>query len=269
VSSYTIGEVADRSGFSASALRYYEGIGLVAPASRTDAGYRIYDDHTLDRLAFIHRAKQLGCTLEEISDLVGLWDGERCGPVQRRLHELVTAKLIDAQHHIGELAAFTAQLHAAAAQLSGEPMDGPCGESCACTSGQVASSPTMPVVPAAQPDHPPIACTLDGAAIRDRLVEWQALLGQARSRTSAADGALRIELTDDVALGELCRLVAAEQQCCAFFSFAITVDRRGIALEVRAPDGATDAVAALFGHPEADPTSLNTAVRSLLCGERT
>ena len=54
VSNYTIGEVADRSGFSASALRYYEGIGLVEPATRTDAGYRIYDDHTLSRHGVVH-----------------------------------------------------------------------------------------------------------------------------------------------------------------------------------------------------------------------
>ena len=45
--SYTIGQVAERSGFPATALRYYEGIGLVPPAGRTDAGYRLYDDATL------------------------------------------------------------------------------------------------------------------------------------------------------------------------------------------------------------------------------
>ena len=53
VSTYTIGEVAERSGFSASALRYYEDIGLVPPAGRSDAGYRLYDDITLTRLAFV------------------------------------------------------------------------------------------------------------------------------------------------------------------------------------------------------------------------
>src|SRR5438445_8516219 len=47
MSTYTVGEVADRSGFSTSSLRYYEGIGLVAPATRTESGYRVYDDQTL------------------------------------------------------------------------------------------------------------------------------------------------------------------------------------------------------------------------------
>ena len=84
VTTYTIGEIAERSGFSASSLRYYEGIGLVEPARRSEAGYRLYDDHTVNRLAFIAHAKQLGCSLEDITDLAGIWDGERCGPVQRR-----------------------------------------------------------------------------------------------------------------------------------------------------------------------------------------
>jgi DNA-binding transcriptional MerR regulator len=53
---YTIGEVAERTGFSASALRYYEDIGLVTPAARSDAGYRLYDDRVLSRLAFVARA---------------------------------------------------------------------------------------------------------------------------------------------------------------------------------------------------------------------
>ena len=107
MSTFTIGEIAERSGFSASALRYYEGIGLVPPATRTASGYRLYGEETLDRLTFIARTKQLGCTLEEITDLVGIWDGERCGPVQKRLHDLVT-------------------------RLAGPVIDGPCTEQCAC-----------------------------------------------------------------------------------------------------------------------------------------
>jgi MerR family transcriptional regulator, copper efflux regulator len=132
MSTYTIGEAAGLSGFSASTLRYYEGIGLVEPSTRTDAGYRIYDDRALARLAFIARAKQLGCSLDDIADLVGIWDGELCGPVQKRLHDLVTEKLAEAQRQIDELAAFRDQLHHAATQLTGPAPDGPCSETCAC-----------------------------------------------------------------------------------------------------------------------------------------
>lgn len=132
VSTYTIGETAERSGFSASALRYYEGIGLVEPSTRTEAGYRLYDDDTLARLAFIARAKRLGCSLDEITDLVGLWDGVRCGPVQRRFHDLVSDKLAETRRQIVELTALADQLRYAAVQLSGPAVDGPCSEDCAC-----------------------------------------------------------------------------------------------------------------------------------------
>jgi len=132
VATYTIGEAAGRSGFSPSALRYYEGIGLVEPSNRTAAGYRLYDDDDLARLAFIARAKNLGCTLDEVNDLVGIWDGEQCGPVQKRFHDLVTAKLAAAERQIIELTALADQLRQAAGLLAGPATDGPCDEGCAC-----------------------------------------------------------------------------------------------------------------------------------------
>jgi DNA-binding transcriptional MerR regulator len=132
MSTYRIVEVAERSGFSASALRYYEGIGLVEPSTRTGGGYRIYDDAALARLGFISRAKHLGCSLDEITDLVAIWDGERCGPVQSRFHELITEKIADAARQIAELTELKAQLEGAATLLAGPATDGPCGPECAC-----------------------------------------------------------------------------------------------------------------------------------------
>lgn len=238
MSTYTIGEVAERTGFTASALRYYEGIGLLSASTRSAAGYRLYDDDALARLAFVARAKQLGCSLEEIADLASAWDGERCGPVQRRLHDLVTSKIDAATAQLAELTAFTAQLQRAAAQLGTEPADGPCDGGCAC---MTAAAPA----PAAS-ETVAIACTLDPGEMPDRMGEWRALLARAHGRSRTADGALRVELAL-VDLDDTARLVAAEQQCCAFFSFAITVDGRGVGLEVHAPADADDVVAALFG----------------------
>jgi MerR family transcriptional regulator, copper efflux regulator len=254
VSSYTIGEVAGRSGFSASALRYYEGIGLVEPSTRSEGGYRLYDDTALDRLAFIARAKQLGCTLEEITDLVSIWDGQQCGPVQRRFHELITDKIRAAEAQVVEVNAFAAQLQVAAELLSVEPVDGPCGPDCACVAvgesdpaaGVVAELVTLgrkPVV-----TEVPIACTLEPGSMPDRLAEWAAVL-QTAERRVAVDGGMRIEFGPDVDLAELGRLVGAEQRCCAFFSFALLVDSTGTALEARAPDLAAAMIADLFGVP--------------------
>ena len=238
VGTYTIGQLAEHSGFSPSALRYYEGIGLVTPAGRTGAGYRIYDEKSVARLGFITRAKQLGCSLEEITDLVGTWEKEACGPVQHHLHGLVTDKVGQARRQITELTALATQLQAAATRLGGQPVDGPCDAACACAA-------TM--TPA--PGELPIACTLEPDAVADRRAQWQAILDLAVARSSAPDGALRLEFGDGIALGELARQVEAEQACCAFFSFTMTLDGRGVALEVRAPERAADLVAALFGAP--------------------
>jgi MerR family transcriptional regulator, copper efflux regulator len=249
VRTYTIGEVAERSGFSASSLRYYEGIGLVEPMTRTDSGYRLYDDGTLDRLSFIARAKELGCSLDEITDLVSIWDGERCGPVQRRFHDLVTTKIADSQRRIAELLALTAELQVAAAQLAGPAVDGPCDDGCACFgSGADPSEPTA-VALAAKPAPLPIACTLDPSAMRQQLAQWQDVLAFARARHDLGEGGLRIDFAPDVPVAEVARLATEEQRCCRFFSFGLTIDERGVGLEVRAPEEAAEVVAALFGAP--------------------
>ena len=77
----TISKVAEETGFSPSALRFYEGHGLITPA-RTRAGYRTYDPASVETLRFIARAKRLGLSLDEIRDLVVLLDDRRCAPVQ-------------------------------------------------------------------------------------------------------------------------------------------------------------------------------------------
>jgi MerR family regulatory protein len=51
--------VADRTGVPSTTLRYYEEIGLLAPAGRRDNGYRAYSDRDVERLQFITRAKAL------------------------------------------------------------------------------------------------------------------------------------------------------------------------------------------------------------------
>lgn len=252
---YTIGQVAERSGFSSSALRYYEQHGLLEPVDRTEAGYRLYDESSLARLQFVRRAKELGCSLEEIAELAGLWDAEDCGPVQTRLHELVTAKIAESHRRSAELIRFTAQLRTAAAHLGGEPVDGPCGDGCAClterphhddpTSSRIGAS--VPVV-LGERAEPEIACTLPAGEMPDRAEDWQRLLAYVTDRESLDDrNGVRLVLDPVVPLDELTRLTVAEQGCCSFFAFALTVDDRGFALEVRAPQDALDVVTAVFG----------------------
>lgn len=233
---FTIAEVAERSGFAPTTLRYYEERGLVAPAGRTPAGYRVYDESSLARLAFVARAKQLGCTLEEIAGLVTAWEGERCEPVQARLRTLVDAKIADARRRSTDLAAFTGQLRAAAASLAQHTPSGPCDDGCGCVSNGGDDGA----------EEPAVACSLGLDALGTRVDEWRALLADVAAR-APIDGGVRLVFAPGTPVAPIAELAAAEQDCCRFFRFALTLDGRGTALEVTAPDEAAELVESLFG----------------------
>lgn len=93
-SEMNIGGAARASGVSAKMIRYYEKNGLLPPADRTEAGYRLYSDADVHRLRFVRRARDLGFQMAEISELLGLWN-------DRSRHSADVRKL--ARAHIGEL----------------------------------------------------------------------------------------------------------------------------------------------------------------------
>ena len=72
---YSPGEVAEKTGFSIDTLRYYERIGLVAPAGRTAGGYRVYDEGSLARLAFIGATRTLTDPREESVAVIDVGGG--------------------------------------------------------------------------------------------------------------------------------------------------------------------------------------------------
>ncbi|HCG0850977.1 TPA: heavy metal-responsive transcriptional regulator [Pseudomonas aeruginosa] len=85
----TIGKLAKAGDISPDALRYYEREGLLAPASKTDSGYRLYGEDAVRRVRFIQHSQACGFTLAEIRDLLHLRqaDGACCDDVKSRAIE--------------------------------------------------------------------------------------------------------------------------------------------------------------------------------------
>lgn len=69
-----IGAISAASGVSQRMIRHYEKIGLIARAARRDSGYRDYTARDMHKLQFIGRARDLGFTIEEIGQLLELWE---------------------------------------------------------------------------------------------------------------------------------------------------------------------------------------------------
>jgi MerR family copper efflux transcriptional regulator len=103
-----IGQAARASGVSAKMIRYYEQIGLVRAADRTDSNYRSFDARNVNELRFIKRARSLGFSVDEIANLLSLW--------RDRVRPSRDVKLI-ADQHVAELEGRIAEMQAMADTL--------------------------------------------------------------------------------------------------------------------------------------------------------
>lgn len=98
-----IGEAAKQSAVTAKMIRHYESLGLLPPAPRTDAGYRVYDDASVHTLRFIRRARDLGFGMKEIDTLLGLWRNRRRASAD--VKRIAQAHADDLQRRIDEMQA--------------------------------------------------------------------------------------------------------------------------------------------------------------------
>ncbi|WP_251977328.1 MerR family transcriptional regulator [Salinicola avicenniae] len=104
----TIGQLSKATDTKAVTIRYYESVGLIAPATRTQAGYRLYTEQERYRLIFIKRARHLGLSLDDVKALLGLADDNNapCEQVDSIIHEQlerVRSRLKDLQQLEQEL----------------------------------------------------------------------------------------------------------------------------------------------------------------------
>jgi MerR family copper efflux transcriptional regulator len=103
-----IGELSKRADIATTTIRYYEQIGLLEDADRSENGYRLYDERTLDHLLFIKRGKQFGLSLEDIKELVKVRREGRCACSQMR--QKIANKIQEIEEQIKEMEAFKQEL---------------------------------------------------------------------------------------------------------------------------------------------------------------
>ncbi len=248
---YRISELAGSTGFSPSALRYYEQVGLLS-AARARNGYRVYGDADVARLRFIARAKRLGLSLTRIRDLVSAWDDGRCEPVKDRLDEMLSARSRVTAERIGELITFGAELSDARRALAARTPPGPCDDGCGCSgdparaTGQSGLADVTGPAGAAGPTGQEMACSLGAADMAERAGEWTDMLSQATDRRPVSGGVSITFPAEAALIGRLADLAVREQRCCAFMTFAVIIAGGRVTLEVRAPREAWHLLPRLF-----------------------
>jgi Cu(I)-responsive transcriptional regulator len=132
-----IGEAAAAAGVSAKMIRHYEQIGLVPEATRTEAGYRQYSERDVSILRFIRQSRQLGFSIEQIAELMGLWSDR--SRASREVKALAQSHLDALNEKMRELAQMQAALERLVRSCHGD--DDP---HCAILDGLAVHSPEAP-----------------------------------------------------------------------------------------------------------------------------
>ena len=90
-----IGEVAEAVGLSLRTIRHWEEMGLVLPSGRSAGGFRLYTDADAERLRLVKQMKPLGFTVEEMRDVLSIWDQLRSGDEPKEASGSLVRRLDD------------------------------------------------------------------------------------------------------------------------------------------------------------------------------
>ena len=113
-----IGEAAALSGLPAKTIRYYEEVGLVAPAARADNGYRDYGDAEVHTLRFVQRARGLGFSVRECRELLALYFDHRRSSAS--VKAIALGRIAEIDRKIAELEGLRATLAELAEKCHGD-----------------------------------------------------------------------------------------------------------------------------------------------------
>ena len=122
--SFSIGDAARASELSVKAIRYYEEIGLIPKATRTNGaphtdGHRVYNDADIGRLRFIRHARLFGFSLSDIREMLALRDARGCPSRKPEYRRILKKHLRSIDQRIGHLIG----LRTAIAGLVSRPYD--------------------------------------------------------------------------------------------------------------------------------------------------
>lgn len=252
-----VSELAGRAGLRPSAVRFYERVGLLAPARRSANGYRVFDEGAVDQLMLVAKAKDIGMSLEEIAALTAGWPGGECRSVQARIRGFLSRRVEEVGEQRAALLALEGRLLTALGRLPAQdPGPRRCAPGCGCDAaldadpGAAAPGPVTvpPDTNAAAPETNaappgtsaaraagPWGCTLEPAALVSRLGEWRALAAAATS-VEHADGTVRLVLpTEPDVVAAAAALCAAETGCCDQTRFRLEISAGQVTLTAEAP----------------------------------
>jgi MerR family transcriptional regulator, copper efflux regulator len=230
MSGLRVSELAERAGVAPSTVRFYERVGLLSPARRESNGYRVFDESALKELAFVNRAKGIGMSLEDITDLLAVWPHGECRSLQARLRAFLVGRIRQVHEQMGELDTFERQLNTVLLRLSArDPGPERCGKGCGCEADLDVSSE------ASVSDPRPWGCSLDVDELSARLSDWRALAATSVSSKRLGGRMQLVFEAEPVLIADLARLCAAETACCSQMRFVMEIDAAQVTLTAEAP----------------------------------
>jgi len=123
----TVTDLANRSGATPHAVRYYTRMGLLRPKRNPDNGYRLYQHSEVNWLRFIRQAKRLGYTLNEIREI--MHDSDQGKSPCPRVREILNQRIDENRRQLEELMALQTRMEQALDQWSDMPDGVPDGDS--------------------------------------------------------------------------------------------------------------------------------------------